>query len=126
MALVPARDSACDARLARAAPPWRVQRVATSPSRVRARAGTWLPLLGACGCVRPPSGRVDARGSSPVRVAARVTTPARVIARGSPPGAWLRLISLADDQAARERASGLRFRRGLVLELRLDERNTLV
>ena len=76
--------------------------------------------------MRPPSGRVEARGSSPVRVAARVTPPARVTARGSPPGAWLRLISLADDQAARERASGLRFRRGLVLELRLDERNTLV
>ncbi|GFY99025.1 hypothetical protein Acr_13g0004260 [Actinidia rufa] len=92
------------------------ERVAASPlarggacGRLPARAGAWLH-------VQPPPGRVWARGSSPVRVAAR----------GTALDAWLRLISLADLQTAREGASGLRFRRGLVLELRIDERNNLV
>ena len=57
------------------------------------------PSLGACQRVRPPFWRVKERGSSPVHVATRVTTPARVTARGSPPGSWLRLISLADDRS---------------------------
>ena len=66
--------------------------------------------------VQPTPGRVRARGSSPVRV----------VARGTSLGAWLRLISLADVQAARKSTSGLRFQRDLMLEFRFDETNNLV
>ena len=81
---------------------------------------TEVPAPSHRGALHPPLGcpswRVRARGSSPVRV----------VARGTSLGAWLRLISLADVQAACEGASGLCFRRGLVLKFRFNETNNLV
>ncbi|GFZ08198.1 hypothetical protein Acr_20g0000060 [Actinidia rufa] len=81
---------------------------------------TKVPAPSHRGALHPPTG---------VPLLARAGAWVLPRARGSAwdlPGAWMRLISLADVQAAHEGASGLRFRRGLVLEFRIDERNNLV
>ncbi|GFZ09910.1 hypothetical protein Acr_21g0005090 [Actinidia rufa] len=80
----------------------------------------------ACGLLPERAGAWLRVAAFPWRVRAHGSSPVRVTARGTSLGAWLRLISLADLQTAREGAFGIHFRRGLVLELRIDERNNLV
>ncbi|GFS37012.1 tetraspanin5 [Actinidia rufa] len=83
------------------------------------------PPPSACGHVAPSLGPW-LRVAAPLRrVRASGSSPMHVTARGTSLGAWLRLISFADLQTVREGAFGLRFRCGLVLKLRIDERNNL-
>ncbi|GFS42987.1 hypothetical protein Acr_00g0082910 [Actinidia rufa] len=101
-----------------------------APHGARLPPGAWpASLSGACRRVKLPLGawpRLLARGyacSLLLGACGRVGPPPCAWQRVGPPwGAWLRLISLADLQTAREGVSGLCFRRDLVLELRIDKR----